>query len=140
VAHLLAINLVAFVLVCAAIGLPMNGPAPPAGKPALDLPSQAHATVYALLTFLLRKSDLLVVALFMPLGYVGAFKLAFLLAEAPSQFVQAFLGHQDAGHAERQRGQLRPPPRRCGSRGIRSCSAVCSSRRSRACWRWPRRC
>ena len=91
VAQLLAINLVAFVLVAAAIGLPMNGPAPPAGKPVLDLPSQAHATVYALLTFLLRKSDLLVVALFMPLGYVGAFKLAFLLAEAPSQFVQAFL-------------------------------------------------
>jgi O-antigen/teichoic acid export membrane protein len=91
VVHLLAINLFAFVLVCAAIGLPSNGPAPPAGKPALDLASQAHATVYSLLTFLLRKSDLLVVALFMPLSYVGAFKLAFLLAEAPSQFVQAFL-------------------------------------------------
>jgi O-antigen/teichoic acid export membrane protein len=91
VTHLLAINLLAFVLVCAAIGLPSNGPAPPAGKPALDLASQAHATVYSLLTFLLRKSDLLVVALFMPLSYVGAFKLAFLLAEAPSQFVQAFL-------------------------------------------------
>jgi O-antigen/teichoic acid export membrane protein len=91
VTHLLAINLLAFVLVCAAIGLPSNGPAPAAGKPALDLASQAHATVYSLLTFLLRKSDLLIVALFMPLSYVGAFKLAFLLAEAPSQFVQAFL-------------------------------------------------
>ncbi len=91
VAHLLVINLFAFVLVCAAIGLPVNGPAPLGGKPALDLASQAHATVYSLLTFLLRKSDLLVVALFMPLSYVGAFKLAFLLAEAPSQFVQAFL-------------------------------------------------
>jgi O-antigen/teichoic acid export membrane protein len=91
VSHLLVINLFAFVLVCAAIGLPANGAAPPRGKPAIDLGSQASATVYSLLTFLLRKSDLLIVALFMPLSYVGAFKLAFLLAEAPSQFVQAFL-------------------------------------------------
>jgi O-antigen/teichoic acid export membrane protein len=91
VAHLLLINLLALLLVCAAIVVPANGAAPPAGPPALGLSSQASATVYALLTFLLRKSDLLVVALFMPLGYVGAFKLAFLLAEAPSQFVQAFL-------------------------------------------------
>ncbi|QSI31089.1 polysaccharide biosynthesis protein [Variovorax sp. RKNM96] len=91
VAHLLVINLLAFVLVCACIGLPANGPAPLGGKPTLDLATQAHATVYSLLTFLLRKSDVLVVALFMPLSYVGAFKLAFLLAEAPSQFVQAFL-------------------------------------------------
>ena len=91
VAHLLAINLLALVLVGAAIFLPANGAAPLAGPPVLALASQASATVYALLTFLLRKSDLLLVALFMPLGYVGAFKLAFLLAEAPSQFVQAFL-------------------------------------------------
>lgn len=91
VAHLLVINLLALMLVCAAIVVPANGAVPPAGPPALGLSSQASATVYGLLTFLLRKSDLLVVALFMPLGYVGAFKLAFLLAEAPSQFVQAFL-------------------------------------------------
>jgi O-antigen/teichoic acid export membrane protein len=91
VAHLLLINLLALMLVCAAIVVPANRAALPTGPPALGLPSQASATVYALLIFLLRKSDLLVVALFMPLGYVGAFKLAFLLAEAPSQFVQAFL-------------------------------------------------
>jgi O-antigen/teichoic acid export membrane protein len=91
VAHLLVINLLALMLVCAAIVVPANGAAPPAGPPALRLSTQASATVYGLLTFLLRKSDLLVVAFFMPLGYVGAFKLAFLLAEAPSQFVQAFL-------------------------------------------------
>lgn len=92
VAHLLLINLFAFVVVCAAICIPSRpGASPPAGRHALDLASQASATVYSLLTFLLRKSDLLIVAFFMPLSYVGAFKLAFLLAEAPSQFVQAFL-------------------------------------------------
>ncbi|KQX21951.1 polysaccharide biosynthesis protein [Variovorax sp. Root434] len=91
VAHLLLINLFAVVVVCVAIGLPGNGAAPPAGRAALGLASQAGATVYSLLMFLLRKSDLLIVAYFMPLGYVGAFKIAFLLAEAPSQFVQAFL-------------------------------------------------
>jgi O-antigen/teichoic acid export membrane protein len=91
VAHLLVINLLALMLVCAAIVVPANGAAPPAGPPVLGRSTQASATVYGLLTFLLRKSDLLVVAFFMPLGYVGAFKLAFLLAEAPSQFVQAFL-------------------------------------------------
>lgn len=91
VAHLLLINLFALVVVCAAIGLPGNGAAPPAGRHAIGLLSQGSATVYSLLMFLLRKSDLLVVAYFMPLSYVGAFKLAFLLAEAPSQFVQAFL-------------------------------------------------
>jgi len=91
VAHLLLINLFAFVVVCAAICIPPGGAAPPAGRHVLELASQASATVYSLLTFLLRKSDLLIVAFFMPLSYVGAFKLAFLLAEAPSQFVQAFL-------------------------------------------------
>lgn len=91
VAHLLLINLFALVVVCAAIGLPGNGAAPPAGRPALGLVQQGTASLYALLMFVLRKSDLLVVAYFMPLSYVGAFKLAFLLAEAPSQFVQAFL-------------------------------------------------
>lgn len=91
VAHLLLINLFALVVVCTAIGLPGNGAAPPAGRAAIGLASQGSATVYSLLMFLLRKSDLLVVAYFMPLGYVGAFKIAFLLAEAPSQFVQAFL-------------------------------------------------
>jgi len=91
VAHLLLINLFAVVVVCLAIGLPGNGAAPPAGRAALGLASQAGATMYSLLMFLLRKSDLLIVAYFMPLSYVGAFKLAFLLAEAPSQFVQAFL-------------------------------------------------
>ncbi|MDM0006669.1 polysaccharide biosynthesis protein [Variovorax sp. J22G73] len=91
VAHLLLINLFALVVVCAAIGLPGNGAAPPAGRHAIGLLQQGTATLYSLLMFLLRKSDLLVVAYFMPLSYVGAFKLAFLLAEAPSQFVQAFL-------------------------------------------------
>ncbi len=91
VAHLLLINLFAFVVVCAAICIPPGSAAPPHGRHALELASQASATVYSLLTFLLRKSDLLIVAFFMPLSYVGAFKLAFLLAEAPSQFVQAFL-------------------------------------------------
>jgi O-antigen/teichoic acid export membrane protein len=91
VSHLLLINLFALAFVCAAIGLAPRGVAPPRGRHALDLASQANATMYALLTFLLRKSDLLIVALFMPLSYVGAFKIAFLLAEAPSQFVQAFL-------------------------------------------------
>lgn len=91
VAHLLLINLFAVVVVCLAVGLPANGAAPPAGLAALGLGSQAAATLYSLLMFLLRKSDLLIVASFMPLSYVGAFKLAFLLAEAPSQFVQAFL-------------------------------------------------
>lgn len=91
VAHLLLINLFAFVVVCAAICITPGGAAPPHGRHALELASQASATVYSLLTFLLRKSDLLIVAFFMPLSYVGAFKLAFLLAEAPSQFVQAFL-------------------------------------------------
>ena len=91
VAHLLLINLFAFVVVCAAICIPPNGAAPPAGRHVLALASQASATVYSLLTFLLRKSDLLIVAFFKPLSNEGAFKLAFLLAEAPSQFVQAFL-------------------------------------------------
>jgi O-antigen/teichoic acid export membrane protein len=91
VAHLLLINLFALVVVCAAIGLPGNGAAPPAGRHAIGLLQQGTATLYSLLMFVLRKSDLLVVAYFMPLSYVGAFKLAFLLAEAPSQFVQAFL-------------------------------------------------
>lgn len=91
VAHLLLINLFAFVVVCAAICIPPGSAAPPPGRHVLELASQASATVYSLLTFLLRKSDLLIVAFFMPLSYVGAFKLAFLLAEAPSQFVQAFL-------------------------------------------------
>ncbi|WP_285410449.1 polysaccharide biosynthesis protein [Variovorax sp. efr-133-TYG-130] len=91
VAHLLLINLFAFVVVCAAICIPPGSAAPPRGRHVLELASQASATVYSLLTFLLRKSDLLIVAFFMPLSYVGAFKLAFLLAEAPSQFVQAFL-------------------------------------------------
>ena len=91
VVHLLVINLLAVALVCAAIGLAVNGEGPPRGAHAIDLASQGSATVYSLLTFLLRKSDLLIVAFFMPLSYVGAFKLAFLLAEAPSQFVQAFL-------------------------------------------------
>ena len=91
VTNLLLINLFAFALVCAAIFMTAGGAALPPGGHALDLASQGSATVYALLIFLLRKSDLLVVALFMPLAYVGAFKLAFLLAEAPSQFVQSFL-------------------------------------------------
>lgn len=91
VAHLLLINLFAVVVVCLAVGLPGNGAGPPVGRAALGLASQAGATAYSLLMFLLRKSDLLIVAYFMPLSYVGAFKLAFLLAEAPSQFVQAFL-------------------------------------------------
>ena len=91
VTNLLLINLFALALVCAAIFMTARGVAPPPGRHALALALQGSATVYALLTFLLRKSDLLIVALFMPLAYVGAFKLAFLLAEAPSQFVQSFL-------------------------------------------------
>jgi len=89
--QLLLINLVAFLLVGAASMRTGWAAGPPRGRPALRLQSQGGATVYSLLMFLLRKSDLLVVAFFMPLGYVGAFKVAFLLAEAPSQFVQAFL-------------------------------------------------
>ncbi|WP_418145547.1 polysaccharide biosynthesis protein [Variovorax paradoxus] len=89
--QLLLINLLAFVLVGAACMQTRWVAGPPAGPAALELASQGSATVYSLLIFLLRKSDLLVVAFFMPLGYVGAFKIAFLLAEAPSQFVQAFL-------------------------------------------------
>ncbi|MDP9965143.1 polysaccharide biosynthesis protein [Variovorax beijingensis] len=89
--QLLLINLLAFVLVGAACMQTRWVAGPPAGPAALELASQGKATVYSLLIFLLRKSDLLVVAFFMPLGYVGAFKIAFLLAEAPSQFVQAFL-------------------------------------------------
>lgn len=89
--QLLLINLMAFVLVGAASMRTGWAAGPPRGQPALELASQGSATAYSLLMFLLRKSDLLVVAFFMPLGYVGAFKVAFLLAEAPSQFVQAFL-------------------------------------------------
>ena len=91
VPQLLAINLFAFVLVAAAIVRAGSAGRPPRGAATLALSAQGGATIYSLLLFLLRKSDLLVVAFFMPLGYVGAFKLAFLLAEAPSQFVQAFL-------------------------------------------------
>lgn len=91
VTHLLLINLLAFLVVGAACMHAGWAAGPPRGSAALGLSSQGSATVYSLLMFLLRKSDLLVVAFFMPLGYVGAFKIAFLLAEAPSQFVQAFL-------------------------------------------------
>ncbi|WP_431130634.1 lipopolysaccharide biosynthesis protein [Variovorax paradoxus] len=91
VTHLLLINLLAFLVVGAACMHAGWAAGPPGGSAALGLSSQGSATVYSLLMFLLRKSDLLVVAFFMPLGYVGAFKIAFLLAEAPSQFVQAFL-------------------------------------------------
>ncbi|MET3917026.1 O-antigen/teichoic acid export membrane protein [Variovorax sp. OAS795] len=91
VTHLLLINLLALLVVAAACMHTGWAAGPPRGGPALGLASQGSATVYAILMFLLRKSDLLVVAFFMPLGYVGAFKIAFLLAEAPSQFVQAFL-------------------------------------------------
>ena len=91
VTHLLLINLLAFLVVGAACMHTGWAAGPPRGSAALSLSSQGSATVYSLLVFLLRKSDLLVVAFFMPLGYVGAFKIAFLLAEAPSQFVQAFL-------------------------------------------------
>jgi len=91
VTHLLLINLLALLVVTAACMHTGWAAGPPRGSPALGLASQGSATVYAILMFLLRKSDLLVVAFFMPLGYVGAFKIAFLLAEAPSQFVQAFL-------------------------------------------------
>jgi O-antigen/teichoic acid export membrane protein len=89
--HLLLVNLMALVLVGAASMRTGWAAGPSRGRPALGLASQGNATAYSLLMFLLRKSDLLVVAFFMPLGYVGAFKVAFLLAEAPSQFVQAFL-------------------------------------------------
>lgn len=89
--HLLAINLAALLLVAAACLHTGWAEGPPPGAALLDLGAQARATAYSVLMFLLRKSDLLVVAFFMPLGYVGAFKVAFLLAEAPSQFVQAFL-------------------------------------------------
>lgn len=89
--ELLLVNLVALLLVAAACLRPGWAEGPPAGAALLDLGAQARATAYSLLMFLLRKSDLLVIAFFMPLGYVGAFKIAFLLAEAPSQFVQAFL-------------------------------------------------
>ncbi|MBT2332534.1 polysaccharide biosynthesis protein [Variovorax paradoxus] len=89
--QLLVINLLAFLLVGAASMYPGWAAGPPSGRPALGLASQGSASTYSLLMFLLRKSDLLVVAFFMPLAYVGAFKIAFLLAEAPSQFVQAFL-------------------------------------------------
>ena len=91
VTHLLLINLLAFLAVGAACMHAGWAAGPPRGSATLSLPSQGSATVYSILMFLLRKSDLLVVAFFMPLGYVGAFKIAFLLAEAPSQFVQAFL-------------------------------------------------
>ncbi|MET3177421.1 UNVERIFIED_ORG: O-antigen/teichoic acid export membrane protein [Variovorax guangxiensis] len=106
VAHLLLINLIAVVMVCLAVGLPANGAAPPIGRAALQLGSQASATVYSLLMFLLRKSDLLIVAYFMPLSYVGAFKLAFLLAEAPSQFVQSFLFTKTPAMLETEAGNF----------------------------------
>ncbi|MDP9930564.1 polysaccharide biosynthesis protein [Variovorax paradoxus] len=91
VTHLLLINLLAFLVVGVASMHAGWAAGPPRGSALLGLASQGSATVYSVLMFLLRKSDLLVVAFFMPLGYVGAFKIAFLLAEAPSQFVQAFL-------------------------------------------------
>lgn len=89
--HLLLINLVALLVVGAACLRRGWAAGPPPGPALLALGAQARGTGYSLLMFLLRKSDLLIVAFFMPLGYVGAFKIAFLLAEAPSQFVQAFL-------------------------------------------------
>lgn len=91
VQSLLVINLLGMLLVSAAILHFSRLGGPPRGRPALTLAAQGGATAYSLLMFLLRKSDLQVVAFLMPLGYVGAFKIAFLLAEAPSQFVQAFL-------------------------------------------------
>jgi O-antigen/teichoic acid export membrane protein len=106
--HLLLINLMAFMLVGAASMRPGWAAGPPPGAPALRLRSQGGATVYSLLMFLLRKSDLLVVAFFMPLGYVGAFKVAFLLAEAPSQFVQAFLYTKTRAMLSAEAGNLDP--------------------------------
>lgn len=91
VGDLLLTNLIAVLIVLGIILAARRAFAPPAGAPALRIDAQAGATVYAMLMFLLKKSDLLVIAYFMPLGYVGAFKVAFVLAEAPSQFVQAYL-------------------------------------------------
>lgn len=89
--QLLAINLLGALLIGGALQTAAGMRRPPPGPARLALGAQAGATLYALQIFLLRKADLLIVATFMPLTYVGAFKIAFLLAEAPSQFVQAWL-------------------------------------------------
>lgn len=91
VSYLLLTNLFAVLLVLGIILAAGRTFSPPAGTHALRVDSQAGATAYAMLMFVLKKSDLLVIAYFMPLSYVGAFKVAFVLAEAPSQFVQAYL-------------------------------------------------
>lgn len=87
---LLAVNLVGAVLMCATIIL-SNGKLPTVGPATLRLGEQCGAAFYSLVMFSLRKADLLVVAFFMPLPYVAAYKIAFVLAEAPSQFIQAYL-------------------------------------------------
>lgn len=90
--YMLFVNAAAIALISACIfTLGKAGPMLPSGPPGLKVGTQIGATAYSLLTFSLRKADLLIIALFMPLTYVGSFKLAFLLAEAPSQFVIAFL-------------------------------------------------
>lgn len=92
VEQLLLVNLAACVLITLTI---LTGDkqlaGPPPGAPLLSLKTQWAATAYSLMSFALRKADLLLVAFFMPLDYLGAFKIAFLLAEAPSQFVLAYL-------------------------------------------------
>jgi O-antigen/teichoic acid export membrane protein len=90
ISTLLTINLFAALAITAAIhasakNIPCRGPA------TLRLPEQCGAAFYSLMMFSLRKADLLIIAFFMPLPYVAAYKLAFVLAEAPSQFVQAYL-------------------------------------------------
>jgi hypothetical protein len=95
--------------------------------------------VYSLLMFLLRKSDLLIVAYFMPLSYVGAFKLAFLLAEAPSQFVQAFLVTKTPAMLETTRGNFSDAQLRL-AQACRSCWAAGCSWGWLPSSRWPRRC
>ncbi len=115
VGTLLMINLFAIALISVTIIRVTGDIALPAGPAALRLRTQAGAVGYSLLVFVLRKSDLLIVGFFMPLSYLGAFKLAFLLAEAPSQFVQAYLYtktktmlHSERPTADREKHLLAP--------------------------------
>ncbi|WPB55488.1 polysaccharide biosynthesis protein [Xylophilus sp. GOD-11R] len=106
VTYLLQVNLLSIVAVTIVLLLTdTRGTPPPPGAAALGMHTQVAATGYSLMAFVLRKADLLIVAFFMPLAYVGAFKLAFLLAEAPSQFVIAYLyTHTPAMLAARKGG------------------------------------
>lgn len=59
-------------------------------KTHIDFKERVHLLFSSVMGFMTKKSDLIVFSMFVPLTHIAAYKIAFLVAEAPSQFVQAF--------------------------------------------------